>query len=90
MGSCSLIDWFASPGGVVGSTTKSLLLDTMLAMFMIGMPVLWTMVMGWAGIHIGRSIQESYNLGKEGQEKAGGAGIGPAKAVTSNAIGKRK
>ena len=69
-----LIDWFASPGGVVGSTTKSLLLDTMLAMFMIGMPVLWTMMMAWIGVNIGREINSSLQESTSGTKKAGESG----------------
>ena len=42
-----LMNWAAAPGGFAGATSKALMLDTMLAMFMIGMPVLWTMMMAW-------------------------------------------
>lgn len=89
----SLMNWAASPGGVVGATNKAILLDTMLAMLMVGIPVLWTMLMGWAGIHIGRARQANLDATSSSTQKAGNAGVG---ALASGAtkgralIGKKK
>jgi hypothetical protein len=78
-----LMNWASSSGGVAGATSKALMLDTMLAMFMIGMPVLWTMLMGWAGIQIGRDIQGAFNTGKQAPDKAGTTGASSANRVSA-------
>jgi hypothetical protein len=83
-----LMNWASSSGGVAGATSKALMLDTMLAAFMIGMPVLWTMVMGWAGISIGRSIQQSLSTSQKSTEQAGQAGGNMGSKTASKASGK--
>ena len=82
-----LMNWAAAPGGFAGATSKALMLDTMLAMFMIGMPVLWTMMMAWAGIHIGRSIEGSLEAGWKSSRQSGEAG---ARIATRTAARTRK
>jgi hypothetical protein len=82
-----LMNWASSSGGVAGATSKALMLDTMLAMFMIGMPVLWTMLMGWAGIRIGRDIESAVSAGTKSTRQAGDSG---SKATTQGTKAIRK
>ena len=65
-----LMNWAASPGGFAGATSKALMLDTMLAMFMIGMPVLWTMMMGWIGIKVGAGMRDVLSDGSAAAKRS--------------------
>lgn len=72
------LDWANSPGGLAGATTKSLLLDIMLAMMMIGMPVIWTVLMGWVGIRVGTAMDNALTKTTNSSEQAGNKGSGMA------------
>ena len=50
------------------------MLDTMLAMFMIGMPVLWTMLMGWIGLKVGAGMRDVMSDASSGAKKSGEIG----------------
>ena len=39
--------------------TKRILLNTVTGLLYIGLPVLWTLIMGWAGVKAGRSIESA-------------------------------
>ncbi len=69
-----MLAWFASPGGMVGATTKALLLDIMLAMMMIGMPVIWTVLMGWVGYRVGAAMDGALTQATKSSEQAGNKG----------------
>ncbi|HIE54717.1 MAG TPA: hypothetical protein EYP90_05990 [Chromatiaceae bacterium] len=57
--------------GFWGSTTKDFLIDTLFAMLVIGMPLIWTMLMGWVGVKIGRDISGVLNEQTRSSEGAG-------------------
>ena len=78
----SLMHWAASPGGIAGATSKALMLDTMLAMFMIGMPVLWTMMMAWIGIKVGAGMRDVMSDGSAAAKRSGETGPNVATKLT--------
>ncbi|MCB1728354.1 MAG: conjugal transfer protein TraG N-terminal domain-containing protein, partial [Gammaproteobacteria bacterium] len=79
----SLMNWAAAPGGFAGATSKALMLDTMLGMLMIGMPVLWTMMMGWIGIKVGAGMRDVLSDGSAAAKRSGETGSKVATKVTT-------
>ena len=68
---------FTNPGE---HDAKRLLLNMLTSMFYLGLPLLWSGMMAWVGIHIGRSIDMSTSelLRPATQAGAQGGGIGRA------------
>jgi hypothetical protein len=80
----SLMNWAASPGGIAGATSKALMLDTMLAMLMIGMPVLWTMMMAWIGIKVGAGMRDVLSDSSAAAKRSGETGSNVATKLPRN------
>ncbi|WP_419605738.1 conjugal transfer protein TraG N-terminal domain-containing protein, partial [Thiolapillus sp.] len=62
--------------GLLGSTTKDFLIDTLFAMLLIGMPLIWTMLMGWVGLRIGEGMNKALSTTTESSKKSGEKGPG--------------
>ena len=72
-----LLSWSASPGGLVGATSKAVIFDIMLAVFLIGLPLLFSAMMAWIGVNafrelstnvLDRSVGPAEESGKKGGE----------------------
>jgi hypothetical protein len=62
--------------GFWGSTTKDFLIDTLFAMLVIGMPLIWTMLMGWVGIRIGKDLNNAFSNTTSSSQESGKKGPG--------------
>jgi len=63
-----------SSDGLFGSITKTYLIDLMLAAMMLGMPLIWTMMMGWVGIRVGAAMGSILDSTTSSAQKAGQSG----------------
>ena len=75
--------------GLVGGVTKDFLLDTFFAMLLIGMPLIWTMSMGWVGIKIGKDISTAFKAQTSSAESAGKSGPGALKKAAGSAVRRK-
>jgi len=67
-----ILSWSAGSGGFIGDTSKAMIFDTMLGVFMIGMPLLWSAMMAWIGMNAFRAL--STNVLQDAKEPAEDAG----------------
>ncbi|HHI71496.1 MAG TPA: conjugal transfer protein TraG [Rhodobacteraceae bacterium] len=52
-----LLDWVTLPGPeLLNAATRALLVDILLAALMIGMPLIWSIMMAWVGIYVGKAM----------------------------------
>tara|TARA_R110002110_G_scaffold158656_2_gene356154 strand:+ start:3587 stop:5152 length:1566 start_codon:yes stop_codon:yes gene_type:complete len=76
---------FANPGE---HDAKRMLLNMITTSLYLGLPLLWSGMMAWAGIHVGRAIDSvSTNLTRS-SENAGNQGAAIGKAAVSRRIGR--
>jgi len=71
---------FANPGE---HDVKRLLLNMITTSLYLGLPLLWSGMMAWAGIHIGRSLHAVQNEFSRPAQDAGRKGGGVAKAIAT-------
>lgn len=69
---------FANPGE---HDLKRMLLNMITTSLYLGLPLLWSAMMAWAGVHIGRSIAAATSPLSRGGDDAGRFGGGMGKAV---------
>jgi len=69
--------------GLVGGATKDFLLDTFFSMLIIGMPLIWTMLMGWVGIKVGSSMKGVMSEMTDSSKQAGKSGTSLAVKAAS-------
>jgi len=76
-----------SHDGLMGGVAKDFLLDTFFAMLLIGMPLIWTMLMGWVGIRVGSAMQGVMSEITDNSKDAGKSGANSVKKAASGARG---
>ncbi len=69
---------FANPGE---HDVKRMLLNMITTSLYLGLPLLWSGMMAWVGVHIGRSIEVATNPLRNPGQDAGQRGGGLAKLV---------
>ena len=74
-----------SNDGLFGSITKTYLIDLLLAALMLGMPLIWTMMMGWVGVQVGRGMTKALDNSTSSAEATGKAGVGVGKSGLAKA-----
>jgi hypothetical protein len=77
---------FANPGE---HDVKRMLLNMITASLYIGLPLLWSALMSWAGIHVGRSLATAASPLTRPAENAGRQGGQIGKAAIGAAIRKK-
>ncbi len=76
---------FANPGE---HDSKRMLLNMITTSLYLGLPLLWSGMMGWAGLHIGRSLATAASPLGRTAEDAGRQGAQIGKTVLANALKK--
>ncbi len=76
---------FANPGE---HDAKRMLLNMITMSLYLGLPLLWSGIMGWAGLHIGRSLATAASPLGRTTEDAGKQGAQIGRAVLSKALKK--
>ena len=77
------LQMFTNPGE---HDAKRLLLNMLTTMFYLGLPLLWSGMMAWVGIHTGRYIDAAQGLFLRPAHDAGNHGGGIAKSITIRAL----
>ena len=76
---------FANPGE---HDAKRMLLNMITTSLYLGLPLLWSGMMAWAGIHVGRAIDSVSTTLARSSENAGKQGAAIGKAAASRRIGR--
>ena len=76
---------FANPGE---HDAKRMLLNMITTSLYLGLPLLWSGMMAWAGMHIGRSIEVATNPLRNPAQDAGQRGGSIGKAIASKGLRK--
>ncbi len=72
----NLLYWLSSPEGIATSASKDLFFDIMLQSMFLGLPFVWTIVVGWAGVSIiGRLADLMPLSGTKAAGAAAGTGV---------------
>ena len=74
---------FTNPGE---HDAKRLLLNMLTSMFYLGLPLLWSGMMAWVGIHVGRYIDATQGLLLRPAHDAGKHGGGMTKSIATRAL----
>jgi hypothetical protein len=74
---------FANPGE---HDTKRMLLNMMTTSLYLGLPLLWTGMMGWAGLHVGRSLEVATSTLRSPVQDAGRQAGAIGKAIVSKGL----
>ena len=65
------------------ATIKRVTLNTLLVGLYVGLPLLWSGMMGWIGLNINRGVNDIQNSAIRSGQSAGSSGFGVAKGVAS-------
>jgi len=76
---------FSNPGE---HDIKRMLLNMITASLYLGLPLLWSGMMAWAGVHIGRSIEVATNPLRTPAQDAGQRGAAIGKSVVQKRAGR--
>lgn len=80
-----------SESSLAQSTSKAFILDTMLALFMFGLPLLFSVMMGWAGLQaLGKLSQTALGNAQRPADEAAQKGAGMATRVVGAATKAKK
>jgi hypothetical protein len=75
---------FANPGE---HDTKRMLLNMITTSLYLGLPLLWSGMMAWAGVNVGRSIEVTTNLLRAPAQDSGTHGGNLGKAILTKGKG---
>jgi hypothetical protein len=76
---------FANPGE---HDAKRMLLNMITTSLYLGLPLLWSGMMAWAGLHIGRSIEVAANPLRNPAQDAGQRGGAMGKGIAAKGVRK--
>lgn len=76
---------FANPGE---HDAKRMLLNMITTSLYLGLPLLWSGMMAWAGLHVGRSIEVATNPMRNPAQDAGQRGGSIGKSIASKGLSK--
>ncbi len=77
------VQMFTNPGE---HDAKRLLLNMLTGLFYLGLPLLWSGMMAWVGVHVGRSVDIAASALARPAQQAGNQGGNLAKAVITRII----